>query len=220
MSPGRTADRILTLIGRPLATPDTPTSPGTADAAFGPTLRSSTAGVAARNASDCPGARRTVSRWLSVGVAGIVLLDVGAAAWSAPSTTSQPSSGRRCRRRGADARTVDLADVASRHLHPRDVGGALVSIDQPVPSGAWRWGGPWTAHAETGTVTGIAGLDIAADDPAAMRARWADLRIDHAVRFVPAGPRGEGIDAMDVVAADRSRAGEAATIGGVEIRLV
>ena len=53
-----------------------------------------------------------------------------------------------------------------------------------------------------------------------MRARWADLRIDHAVRFVPAGPRGEGIDAMDVVAADRSRAGEAATIGGVEIRLV
>ena len=115
---------------------------------------------------------------------------------------------------------VDLADIASRHLHPRDVGGALVSIDQAVPPGAWRWGGPWTAHAETGTVTGIAGLDIAADDPAAMRARWADLRIDHAVRFVPAGPRGEGIDAMDVVAADRSRAGEVATIGGVEIRLV
>lgn len=115
---------------------------------------------------------------------------------------------------------VDLPDIASRHLHPRDVGGALVSIDQPVPAGAWRWGGPWTAHGETDTVTAIAGLDIAAADPAAMRARWADLRIDHAVRFVPAGPRGEGIDAMDVVAADRSRAGEAATIGGVAIRLV
>jgi hypothetical protein len=115
---------------------------------------------------------------------------------------------------------VDLPDIASRHLHPRDVGGALVSIDQPDPAGAWRWGGPWTAHGETGTVTGIAGLDIAAADPAAMRARWAELRIDQAVRFVPAGPRGEGIDAMDVVAADRARAGEAATIGGVEIRLV
>ncbi len=124
---------------------------------------------------------------------------------------------------GRDVRVVwrvDLPDIASRHLHPRDVGGTLVSIDQAVPAGAWRWGGPWTAHGETGTVTGIAGLDIAAADPAAMRARWAELRIDHAVRFVPAGPRGEGIDAMDVVAADRARAGEAATIGGVEIRLV
>jgi hypothetical protein len=115
---------------------------------------------------------------------------------------------------------IDLPDIASRHLHPRDVGGALVSIDQAVPAGAWRWGGPWKAHAETGTVTGIAGLDIAAADPAAMRARWRELRIDHAVRFVPAGPRGEGIDAMDVVAADRSRTGESATICGIEIRLV
>jgi hypothetical protein len=30
----------------------------------------------------------------------------------------------------------------------------------------------------------------------------------------------EGIDAMDVIAADRSRAGEVGTICGVEIRLV
>jgi hypothetical protein len=115
---------------------------------------------------------------------------------------------------------VDLPDIRTRHLHPRDIGGALVSIDQPAPNGSWRWGGPWRAHAETTVVTAIAGIDVAATDPSAMRARWAELGIDHAVRFVPAGPRGDGIDALDLVAADRSRVGDATTIGGVELRLV
>ncbi len=116
--------------------------------------------------------------------------------------------------------SIDLPDIRTRHLHPRDVGGALVSIDQPVPNGAWRWGGPWHAHAETSVVSAIAGVDVAAVDPETMRARWAELGIDHAVRFVPAGTRGEGIDAVDLVATDRSRAGDVTTIGGVELRLV
>jgi hypothetical protein len=116
--------------------------------------------------------------------------------------------------------SIDLPDVRARHLHPRDVGGAIVSIDQPVPNGSWRWAGPWTAHADNAVVTAIAGITIAARDPAAMRARWADVRIDHAVRFVAAGDRGEGLDGVDLVAADRSRAGETATAGGVEFRLV
>ena len=37
---------------------------------------------------------------------------------------------------------VDLPDIRGRHLHPRDVGGAIVSLDEPVPAGSWRWGGP------------------------------------------------------------------------------
>jgi hypothetical protein len=53
-----------------------------------------------------------------------------------------------------------------------------------------------------------------------MQTRWQELAIDHSVRFMPAGNRGEGIDAVDFVATDRSRAGEAATICGVELRLV
>ena len=115
---------------------------------------------------------------------------------------------------------IDLPDVRGRHLHPRDVGGALVSIDQPVPNGTWRWAGPWRAHAETTVVSGIAGATIGATDPEAMRARWHDLGLDHAVRFVPAGPRGEGIDGIDLVATDRARAGESFHCGGVEVRLV
>ena len=116
---------------------------------------------------------------------------------------------------------IDLPDIRTRHLHPRDVGGAIVSLDQPVPSGAWRWGGPsWRAHAETSVVTGIGGVVIGAANPAAMHVRWAELGLAHAVRFQPAGARGEGIDELELVATDRERAGEAQRIGGVSIRLV
>ena len=115
---------------------------------------------------------------------------------------------------------VDLPDIRARHLHPRDVGGAIVSIDQPVPNGSWRWAGPWRPHAETSVVTAIAGVTVAATEPDVMAARWTSLGIDHAARFVPAGPRGEGIDGLDVVATDRDRAGEVTTICGIDIRLV
>ena len=69
-------------------------------------------------------------------------------------------------------------------------------------------------------VTGIAGVVIGAADPAAMHARWAALGLAHAVRFQPSGPRGEGIDELELVAADRRRAGEAQQIGGVTVRFV
>lgn len=115
----------------------------------------------------------------------------------------------------------DLPDIRGRHLHPADVGGAIVSIDQPVPNGAWRWGGPdWVAHTHTSVVTAIAGVVIGATDPAAMRARWRNSGVEHAVTFQPAGVRGEGLDELDLVAADRRRAGEEMRICGVTIRLV
>jgi Glyoxalase-like domain len=115
---------------------------------------------------------------------------------------------------------IDLPDIRGRHLHPRDVGGALVSLDEPVPPGSWRWAGPWRAHAETAVATGVAGVTIAAHDPAEMQARWTQLRLDHSVRFVTAGPRGEGIDEVDLVATDRARAGDSFDAGGVTFRFV
>lgn len=115
----------------------------------------------------------------------------------------------------------DLPDIRARHLHPADVGGAIVSIDQPVPAGAWRWGGPsWVAHQDTSIVTGIAGIVVGATDPVAMRERWRRSGVDHAVRFQPAGARGDGIDEMEVVATDRDRAGQELSICGVVIKLV
>ena len=65
-----------------------------------------------------------------------------------------------------------------------------------------------------------AGLTVGAADPAAMRRRWTELGLDHAVQFVPASERGGGIDGLDLVATDRARAGETTELCGVAIRFV
>jgi catechol 2,3-dioxygenase-like lactoylglutathione lyase family enzyme len=117
----------------------------------------------------------------------------------------------------------DFGDIRGRHLHPRDVGGAIVSLDEPVPAGSWRWGGPgWQSHgsASVSVVDSISAITIAADDPAALAHRWSELGIEEAVRFTPAGERGEGIDGVELRAVDRSRAGRRLDIGGVVFTLV
>ena len=115
----------------------------------------------------------------------------------------------------------DFATIRGRHLHPRDVGGAIVSIDQPIPNGSWTWAGPdWTAHEDSTIVAGIAGVTVGAADPDAMRARWTEIGIDTSVDFAQAGERGDGIDAIDLVAADRRLVGTTHHIGGVDFRLV
>ncbi|CAN5584205.1 hypothetical protein BH23ACT3_BH23ACT3_21180 [soil metagenome] len=116
---------------------------------------------------------------------------------------------------------IDLDDIRGRHLHPRDVGGAIVSIDQPAVPGAWRWAGPdWAAHHDRSVVGAIAGVTVAAQRRDELAARWAALDLDTSVRFEPAGPRGEGVDGLDLVATDRARAGESFECAGVLITLV
>ena len=95
-----------------------------------------------------------------------------------------------------DVRVVwagDLPDIRGRHLHPADVGGTLVSIDQPVPNGSWRWGGPdWQARSEElladAAVSAIDSVVVSAVDPVAMSSRWTQLGLDRDVTFAPAVP--------------------------------
>ena len=63
---------------------------------------------------------------------------------------------------------ADLDDISAAHLHPADMGAAIVSLDRPVPPESWRWGGPWRPHGEART----AGLTLSARDPEALAARW------------------------------------------------
>src|SRR6516162_2036529 len=52
--------------------------------------------------------------------------------------------------------TADLPDMAATHLHPKDVPGAIVSLDWALPPGSWRWGGPvWTGRAPEHGAGGI-----------------------------------------------------------------
>ena len=115
----------------------------------------------------------------------------------------------------------DFATIRGRHLHPADVGGAIVSIDQPIPSGSWAWAGPtWSAHNNTTVVTAIAGVTVGATDPGRMQARWNALGVAHSIRFTDASARGDGIDALELVATRRDRVGEELVLGGVVTRLV
>ena len=46
---------------------------------------------------------------------------------------------------------IDLPDISASHLHPGDVGAAIVSIDEARPAASWRWGGPgWETRASAG----------------------------------------------------------------------
>jgi len=62
---------------------------------------------------------------------------------------------------------IELDDISAVHLHPADIGAAIVSLDQPVPPESWRWGGPWRPHGKAHTT----GLTLAARDPEALSAR-------------------------------------------------
>lgn len=66
---------------------------------------------------------------------------------------------------------IDLPDISASHLHPADIGAAIVSIDEARPPSSWRWGGPdWPHQTLSG---GLFKLEISASDPQAMSAKWA-----------------------------------------------
>ncbi len=70
--------------------------------------------------------------------------------------------------------TADLPDIAATHLHPRDVPGAIVSLDWAAPEQSWRWAGPsWTGRVPEHCPGGVTGVTIEVNDPAAAALRWA-----------------------------------------------
>jgi hypothetical protein len=143
---------------------------------------------------------------------------------------------------------VTLDDIAAVHLHPRDVGGAIVSFDEPRPPASWRWGGPgWEAKVRTEVVRDLVGVTIDATNPAALAARWsAVLGLDpparrsadeivvaldaSEIRFVRSDD-GDRVAAVRIAAVDGARAldagrsrglrteGRSVWIGGVRFEL-
>jgi hypothetical protein len=71
---------------------------------------------------------------------------------------------------------IQLEDIATLHLHPRDTGGVLVSLDQPRPPAAWRWGGPgWEDKRRSGAATAVVGATLAGPDPEGLQRRWSQF---------------------------------------------
>jgi catechol 2,3-dioxygenase-like lactoylglutathione lyase family enzyme len=131
----------------------------------------------------------------------------------------------RARAEAARARVVEQADlqggtVAMSHLHPKDVGGAILSLDYMHPWTRWEWGGPvWRENVRTDVSTGIVGAELQGDDPVAMARRWGEVLGREAepvgdywriglddggeLRFVKADDgRGDGLGRFDVAVRD------------------
>ncbi len=66
------------------------------------------------------------------------------------------------------------------HLHPRDTGGCLLSVDRHSPGsdmmGSYKWAGPkWQEHDRSKTISQIVGAAIQSGDPADLAAKWSHL---------------------------------------------
>jgi glyoxalase-like protein len=119
--------------------------------------------------------------------------------------------------------STDLDDARTIHLHPRDIGGAIVSLDAMIPPESWRWAGPsWRERVRTDTVAEITGVEIQSDDPLALAQRWSRVLnrpVAHTMSgiirivldqgslcFVTASDgRGEGVGGFEVAVRDRER---------------
>ena len=69
-------------------------------------------------------------------------------------------------------------DPAARaiHLHPKQIGGAILSLDFMDPQESWKWAGSeWQKHVETKTVETIIGVQIQSSDPTQMKDRWQSI---------------------------------------------
>ena len=67
-------------------------------------------------------------------------------------------------------------DIIAMHLHPKDVGAAIVSIDQPRPPTAWRWGGPdWQVQPGAAGQQRVRGIQLQSPQPQALAERWAQV---------------------------------------------
>jgi Glyoxalase-like domain len=129
---------------------------------------------------------------------------------------------------------VALEDAATLHLHPRDVGGAIVSLDAMRPPDSWRWGGPdWRERCRSERATGLVGAVLEAPDPEALASRWGEvlavapepdaaggfrlpLERGTRVRVVPGEPgREAALVAIEVAVRDRAQFRAAAESAGV-----
>jgi len=144
---------------------------------------------------------------------------------------------------------ADLPNIRGTHLHPKDTGGTLLSVDDATPRESWQWAGPdWRSHVRKEVVSGIGGAELQSDAPKALAERWAEvlgrpirergpncfaMDLDGGeIRFVEdADGRGEGLAAFDVKVVNREKAvagakqrgcavdGDEVTIAGVKVRL-
>ncbi len=70
----------------------------------------------------------------------------------------------------------NLPDIKALHLHPKDIGATIVSIDEATPPESWPWAGPdWERFATSNGAQRVISSTISAVDPVAMSQRWSEV---------------------------------------------
>jgi hypothetical protein len=143
---------------------------------------------------------------------------------------------------------VALPDASAIHLHPRDIGGAIVSFDQMTPPESWRWAGPGWESRKARLVNSIVAVELQAMDVQGMAERWGQvferevrqaddylyLQLERGViRFVAdTNGRGDGVCGLDIqtdkaeqvlqIARDRALtvSGDMVTVCGTKLRFL
>lgn len=127
-----------------------------------------------------------------------------------------------------------LEGIATLHLHPKDVGGAILSLDVAEPPSSWRWAGSdWESHRRTETTSWIDGVQIQTADPRKTAEQWSRVVgfpvIDASsglceipleagwIRFVESRDgRGDGVTAVEFIVNDVDTVIEHARARGLE----
>lgn len=136
---------------------------------------------------------------------------------------SQNHAADRSRVDGLGVRVVwssppELENARAFHMHPRDVGGAILSLDEMDPPESWEWAGPdWQAHVCTERSAEIVGVELQADDPAAMATRWAEVLAQPAREEEP-GVRRIDFDEGGFVRFHGDRDGRGEGVAGLVLR--
>jgi catechol 2,3-dioxygenase-like lactoylglutathione lyase family enzyme len=120
------------------------------------------------------------------------------------------------------------------HLHPRDTGGMMISLDRPDPPDSWAGAGPhWQKDIVQDVVDALVAIELGGVDPGTLAARWAQtldrpldpsgsIALDRGSIAFGAAKEGanEGLSGVSLRAVDRARVGETIRLGGVSFHLV
>ena len=62
------------------------------------------------------------------------------------------------------------------HLHPKQLGGAILSLDYMDPPESWKWAGDnWSEEVDTTLVESISGVQVQSSDPNEMKRKWQSV---------------------------------------------
>lgn len=124
---------------------------------------------------------------------------------------------------------VERQEVSAFHVHPKDIGAAIVSFDEMRPAEDWLWAGPAWRQNKARLAQSIIGCDIQSADPEQMAARWSaafdreatfkgdrftmSLDDGSAIGFVEAiDGRGDGVSAFEITSNNLNLIKEAANL--------